>query len=94
MLLLKAIFKQKGKHPIKVEINHSFLKRRSLVMDIREFDRLIMGGTYRLISDKSKAPINNYLYGIDEALLCIVADGRPLRLGWMVSDDYIVNRCW
>ena len=59
-------------------------------MDIREFDRLIMGGTYRLISDKSKAPINNYLYGIDEALATIVADGRPLRLGWMVSDDYIV----
>ena len=54
------------------------------------FDGLFGGSTYRVVSDTSKAPIGNNVYGLEQALEVIEERGGKHRLGWMVDSEHIV----
>lgn len=54
------------------------------------FDGLFGGSTYRVVSDTSKAPIGNNIYGLEQALEVIEERGGKHRLGWMVDSEHIV----
>ena len=59
-------------------------------MDILAFSNVFPNSTYRVVRDNSKNPVNDLVYGIDEAMDYIAKSGKPLRLGWMVDSEHIV----
>lgn len=59
-------------------------------MNIQEFNKTFPNSTYRLVHENSKNPINDLVYGFDEAINYIQSSGKSYRLGWLVDSEHIV----
>lgn len=57
---------------------------------VKAFDSFFGGAAYRVVSDTSKAPIGNNIYGLEQALEVIKEKGDKYRLGWVVDSEHIV----